>query len=141
MMTFERFQWLAEAWGGAIARWPADTQDAAYAFMAASPDQADAVLAEARRTDALMDQAAPLAPSMALRDRILAAAPTAPRERGALWRWMTGASVGAGLAAATAAGVMAGVSLSLAQAPVGEDEALLTSLYDSGLGDDLGGVS
>lgn len=140
-MTFERFQLLAEAYGGAIARWPAETQDGAYAFLAAAPDQADAVLAEARATDALMDQAVSLAPSRALRDRIIALAPAARPGRSRIWRWMTGAGVGFGLAAATAAGVMAGVSLSLAQAPVGEDEALLTTLYDTGLGDDLGGSS
>jgi hypothetical protein len=54
---------------------------------------------------------------------------------------MTGAGVGAALTAATAAGVMAGVNLSLGQAPVGEDESLLTALYDTGLADDLGGSS
>lgn len=143
-MTFERFQSLAEAWGGAIARWPAEVQDAAYAFMAASPEQADAVLAEARATDALMDAAPALSASIALRDRVIAAAPAAPAaraRRSRLWRWMTGAGVGAGLAAATAAGVMAGVSLSLAQAPLGEDEALLTTLYDTGLGEELGGTT
>lgn len=140
-MTFERFQLLAEAYGGAIARWPAETQDGAYAFLAAAPDQADAVLAEARACDALMDHAVSLAPSAALRDRVLALAPAARPSRSRIWRWMTGAGVGVGLAAATAAGVMAGVSLSLAQAPVGEDEALLTTLYDTGLGDDLGGSS
>lgn len=140
-MTFERFQSLAEAWGGAIARWPAEVQDAAYAFMAASPEQADAVLAEARATDALMDAAPALSTSIALRDRVIAAAPAARARRSRLWRWMTGAGVGAGLAAATAAGVMAGVSLSLAQAPLGEDEALLTTLYDTGLGEELGGTT
>jgi hypothetical protein len=141
MMTFERFQFLADAWGGVIARWPAETQDDAYAFMAAAPGQADAVLAEARAMDALMDQAPALAPSTALRDSIIAAAPAARPQRSRLWRWISGAGVGVGLAAATAAGVMAGVSLSLTQAPAGDDDALLTSLYETGLGEDLGGVT
>lgn len=140
-MTFERFQLLAEAYGGAIARWPAETQDDAYAFLAAAPDQADAVLAEARACDALMDQAVSHAPSAVLRDRIIALAPAARPARSRIWRWMTGAGVGVGLAAATAAGVLAGVNFSLAGAHVGEDEALLTTLYDTGLGDDLGGSS
>ncbi|MDP2260707.1 MAG: hypothetical protein Q8J89_13430 [Caulobacter sp.] len=140
-MTFERFQLLAEAWGGAIARWPAETQDAAYAFMAAAPERADAVLAEARATDALLDAAVSPAPSAALRDHVIARAPAARPERARLWRWMTGAGVGAALTAATAAGVMAGVNLSLARAPVGEDDALLTALYDTGLADDFGGSS
>lgn len=138
-MTFERFQLLAEAYGGAIGRWPADAQDAAYAFMAAAPEQADAVLAEARATDDLLAGGLTPSPSTALRDRVIAAAPAARRSRSPLWRWMTGAGVGAGLAAATAAGVMAGVNLSPVQAPVGEDEALLTTLYDTGLGEDPGG--
>jgi hypothetical protein len=141
MMTFERFQLLAEAYGGAISRWPVDAQDAAYAFMAAAPEQADAVLAEARAMDALMDQAVSPAPSAALRDFVIARAPAVRAERARLWRWMTGAGVGAALTAATAAGVMAGVNLSLGQAPVGEDESLLTALYDTGLADDLGGSS
>lgn len=140
-MTFERFQLLAEAYGGAIPRWPADMQDSAYAFMAAAPDQADAVLAEARVTDLLMDEAPSVAPSATLRDRVIASAPAARAGRSRVWRWMTGAGVGVGLAAATAAGVLAGVNLSLAQTPVGEDEALLITLYDTGLGDDLGGSS
>jgi len=140
-MTFERFQLLAEAWGGAIARWPAGTQDDAYAFMAAAPDQADAILARARATDDLLDQAVSVTPSAALRDRVLAAAPAPRTGRSRLRRWVTGAGVGAGLAAATMAGLMAGVNLSMAQAPAGEDEALLTTLYDTSLGDDLGGVS
>lgn len=140
-MTFERFQLLAEAYGGAIARWPADVQDGAYAFMAAAPDQADAVLAEARACDALMDHAVAPAPSAGLRDRVLAQAPAARPARSRIWRWMTGAGVGFGLAAATAAGVLAGVNLSLSGAHVGEDEALLTTLYDTGLGDDPGGSS
>jgi hypothetical protein len=141
MMTFERFQLLADAWGGVIARWPAETQDDAYAFMAAAPGQADAVLAEARAMDALMDEAPALAPSIALRDSIIAAAPAARPQRSRLWRWISGAGVGVGLAAATAAGVMAGVSLSPIQAPAGDDDDLLANLYDTGLGEDLGGVT
>jgi hypothetical protein len=141
MMTFERFQLLAEAYGGAISRWPVDAQDTAYAFMAAAPEQADAFLAEARATDALLDHSVSPAPSAALRDSLIAHAPAARPERARLWRWMTGAGVGAALTAATAAGVMAGVNLSPGQAPVGEDESLLTALYDTGLADDLGGSS
>ena len=37
--------------------------------------------------------------------------------------------------------VLAGEVGHLGQAPVGEDESLLTALYDSGLADDLGGSS
>lgn len=140
-MNAERFQTLAEAYGGAIARWPAADQDAAFAFLAEAPDQADALLAEARETDALLDEAQRLAPSMALRDRVLAAAPRERTARSRAWRWLTGAGVGAGLVAATAAGLLAGVNLSVSAAAPSEDEAILASLYDTGLGDDLGGAS
>lgn len=135
-MNAERFQTLAEAYGGAIARWPADVQDAAFAFLADQPDEADALLAEARETDALLDAAARLSPSPALRDRVLAVAPRERAARGRVWRWLTGAGVGAGLAAATAAGLVAGVNLSMASAPQTEDEALLAAIYDNGLADE-----
>lgn len=138
-MNAERFQTLAEAYGGAIARWPTETQDAAFAFLADRPEQADAILAEARDTDALLDAAPRLSPSMALRDRVLAAAPRERAARGPVWRWLTGASVGAGLAAATAAGLVAGVNLSMASAPQTEDEALLAAIYDNGVAEDVAG--
>jgi len=140
-MNAERFQTLAEAYGGAIARWPADAQDAAFDFLARSPDEADAILGEARETDALLDAAGRPAPSAALRDRILAAAPRERVARSRVWRWLTGAGVGAGLAAATAAGLLAGVSLSVASGPPSEDEALLATIYDNGLVEEPGGVS
>jgi hypothetical protein len=49
-------------------------------------------------------------PSVALRQRILAAAPR-ERAKGRLWRWITGAGVGLGLATSAAAGVAAGYGL------------------------------
>lgn len=140
-MNAERFQTLAEAYGGAIARWPTDVQDAAFAFLAQAPEEADALLADARETDTLLDEAERLSPSVALRDRILAAAPKERAARSRAWRWLTGAGVGAGLAAATAAGLVAGVNLSLASAPQSEDEAMLATIYDNGLGEDIGGAS
>lgn len=139
-MNADRFQTLAEAYGGAIARWPAGEQDAAYAFLAAEPSRADAVLAEARETDALLDADSVPAPSRALRDRVLAAAPRERGGRSRLWRWLTGAGVGAGLAAATAAGLVAGVNLSSAKATM-EDESLLAGLYDTSVGDFAGEAS
>jgi hypothetical protein len=135
-MNAERFEQLAEAWGGAITRWPATEQDAAFAFMAASPEAADAILARARTLDEAMDAAFAPAVSHALRARVIAAAPAAKAPRASLWRWMAGAGVGAGLAAATAAGLIAGVNLSLSDAPPSEDEQLLASIYDNGIGDE-----
>lgn len=53
-MNAERFRDLAEAWGGDLDRWPAAERDQARAFLAVSPDAAQA-LAEARGLDAALD--------------------------------------------------------------------------------------
>lgn len=128
-MKAERFEALAEAHGGAIARWPAAEQDAAYAFLARDPATADAALARARALDEALDLlSAPPVPA-ALRDRILAQAPR-PRAAGALRRWLAGAGIGLGLAAATAAGVAAGVGLTAAAPP--SDDAMLAQIYGPG---------
>lgn len=138
-MTLERFQTLAEAYGGSIARWPVDEQDAAWAVLAATPDEATRVLAEARTLDGYLDAVGLPSPSANLRRAILAAAPRARSPRPPVLRWLAGASVGIGLAAATAAGLVVGVSLS--GAAEGEDMALLATVYDAGLFDDAGGES
>jgi hypothetical protein len=140
-MNAERFQSLADAWGGAIARWPAAEQDAAFAFLASDAAVADAVLAQARALDAMLDEAAPAMVSAVLRDRIIAAAPSERPAPGRLWRWLTGAGVGAGLAVATAAGIVAGVNVVAYAPPQSEDEALLANLYDNGLAEDAGDAS
>jgi hypothetical protein len=138
-MNAERFQALAEAFGGSITRWPADEQDDAFAFMARQADLAIPILAEARDLDADLDQAERLSPSHALRQAVLGAAPRARAAFAPVRRWLTGAGVGVGLAAAAAAGIVMGVNVSLASA--GEDAMLLAAVYSAGLLDDGGGVS
>ena len=110
-MTHERFEFLAEAYGGDIARWPAADRDAAALLMAREPDFARTALAQAASLDAALDGWAPAQVSHALREAVIAAAPRA-RTRSMLqgWFWRTG--VGAGLAAACAAGLIVGVKLS-----------------------------
>jgi hypothetical protein len=131
-MNLDRFQTLADAFGGSITRWPVDVQDAAFAFTAASPDAAALALAAARDLDDDLDGAERFSPGAALRQRIIDAAPTARRPlRTPFQRWLAGAGVGAGLAAATAAGLIAGVNLSAASA--GEDALLMAAAYSSGL--------
>lgn len=138
-MNLERFRTLAEAFGGSVTRWPLDDQDAAYALLAGAPDEAGLILAEARDLDADLDAAERLAPSHALRQRIIAAAPR-PRETFSRFRrWLTGAGVGVGLAAATAAGMVAGINMAAASA--GEDALLLAAVYGSGLMGEPGGAS
>ncbi|MES2340924.1 MAG: hypothetical protein V4597_04555 [Pseudomonadota bacterium] len=110
-MTRERFLQLADAHGGAVARWPAEVREAAAALMAAEPDFARQALEQADRLDAILDAWAPLSLSHDLREAVVAAAPRPRRGRG-LRAWLLGAGVGAGLAGACAAGLVVGVVLS-----------------------------
>ena len=108
-MTRERFESLAEAYGGEPARWPADEREAAALMMAAEPAFARAVLGRAGGLDTALDAWRPQAPSTTLLERILASAPAARRPR---FAWLSPAALAAGLAAACAAGVAFGVALS-----------------------------
>ena len=110
-MTRERFEDLAEIYGGDIARWPAAEREAAARLMAADPDVAKAALAAPADLDALLDAWTPLAVSHQLREAVIAAAPAA-RPPGGVRGWFWRAGLGAGLAAACAAGLVVGVRLS-----------------------------
>lgn len=104
-MNPTRFQGLAEAYGGDMARWPDAERPAAAAFARADPTSG-AILADATALDRLLGASLAPAPSLALRDAIVAAAPR-PRGR-AMSRWWVG--LGASLAAASVAGILAGVA-------------------------------
>jgi hypothetical protein len=109
-MTHERFEALAEAYGGDVARWPAEVRDGAALLMAGEPDVTRAALARAGALDAALDAWRPAPASASLIDRIVAAAPRLRRPR---WlAWLSPAALGAGLAAACAAGVVVGVQMS-----------------------------
>lgn len=110
-MTRERFQELADAHGGAVARWPAAEREAAAILMAAEPEFARQCLAAADSLDAALDLWAPLSAPQGLRDMVIAAAPLGRPRRGPR-AWLLGAGVGAGLAGACAAGLVFGVVLS-----------------------------
>lgn len=108
-LTRERFESLAEAYGGDVARWPEGLREDAALIMAAEPVWTGEVLAGAGALDAALDawRAAPA--SRAVTEQILASAPRTPRPR---WLgWLSPAVLGAGLAAACAAGVIVGVQL------------------------------
>lgn len=108
-MTPDRFETLAEAYGGDVARWPDAEREAAAALMAERPAWAGDVLARAGDLDAALDAFAAPRASSALAERIAAAA---PRRRAQRWTgWLVPAGMGAGLAAACAAGVVAGAQL------------------------------
>lgn len=106
-MTPERFETLAEAHGGDVARWPDVEREAAAALMIAQPALAQGVLARAATLDAALDAWAPMAVTHDLRERVVAAAPAARR----LSAWFWGAGLSAGLAAACASGLAVGVAL------------------------------
>ncbi len=124
-MTPERFEALADAFGGDLARWPDAERDAAAAMLAAEPAWAGATLARAGELDAVLDAFAAPRADGALAERIAAAAPARRRR----WRvWLAPAGLGVGLAAACAAGVMLGVQLGAPQ-PAG-GESLMTAADD-----------
>jgi len=104
-MNRERFEALAEAYGGDLRRWPAAERDAAAAKRAAEPAFAEAVLVQAGGLDAALDEWRPLAVTADLREAVVGAAP-ALRPRRLLARW----ALGAGLAGACALGVMVGAT-------------------------------
>lgn len=107
-MTRARFEALAEAFGGEVARWPAAEREAAALLMSAEPAFVRAALERADRLDAVLDSWRPRPAAAALTDRVLAAAPK-PRAR--RFAWLSPAALAAGLAAACAAGVIVGVGL------------------------------
>ncbi len=72
MMTQERFEALAEAYGGALDRWPEAERAAAQAYVETHEEAAEAVLKAARRLDAMLAKAAEAAPPSELFDQILA---------------------------------------------------------------------
>lgn len=109
-MTQERFEALAEAYGGDVSRWPAAAREAAALLMAAEPGATQAALARAEALDAALDAWRPTAASAGLTEAIVAAGPKMKRPRWLVW--LSPAALGAGLAAACAAGVMVGVELS-----------------------------
>lgn len=109
MMTLERFKVLVEAYGANPARWPAEERDVAEAFANATPE-AQALLAEARALDHVLDAAATAPVSRDLETRVLDSF-NAPKPRRALLpEWMPWPQAAA-LAASLVLGMFAGGAL------------------------------
>jgi hypothetical protein len=126
-MTEERFLALADAYGGDMARWPADEQIDAKAWRLAHGARAIAILNEAGALDLLLDSGSVASPGPVLRDRIVASARTARKPvRAFIWASATG------LMAACAAGVMLGANLSdrLLPDPAAESVAQIATVFD-----------
>ena len=123
-MDVDRFETLAQAYGGDPGRWPEAERAAAEAFRFASPAEAERVLAEAADLDFALDAWRVSAPSAALRGRVLAAAPSPRPRRRSLGLWLSGAGFAA---AAAVAGVMVGVAASNAAVSDIRADALLSA--------------
>ena len=113
-MTYERFETLADAFGGDLRRWPEAEREAARALLDSDP-RAAVLLRKADGLDALLDAAPRPVASHALRETVIASAAGAglgvglrARRRGpGSLAWLSGA----GWAAAACAGVVFGVNL------------------------------
>ena len=109
-MTYERFEYLTDAYGGDLRRWPEAEREAGRALLDSDP-RATVLLREADGLDALLDAAPRPAPSHVLREQVIASAAGAglrARRRGpGPLAWLSGA----GWAAAACAGVVFGVNL------------------------------
>ncbi len=100
-LTLARFRDLADAYGGVVARWPEGVRSAAMRM--ANTPEAFAILADASTLDATLDSWVVPAGSPALRERVLAGAPTSVRNLAARARlWWSGVGIAAALAGAVA---------------------------------------
>jgi hypothetical protein len=133
-VTKERFEELAAAYGGDLARWPDDAREEAALFAAAEPALAREVLAREDRLDAALHALPRLTASPELVERIVVSAPAARRRP--RWRaWLAPAGLGAALAASAAAGVLLG-------AQIGERSGVGTQVSASAVADlDISGLS
>ncbi len=107
MMSLERFEDLAEIYGGEIARWPEGEREAARALVSAHPERLSPVLAAAAQLDRLLDLAPAQSPNAALLGRLITAA---PQPVASTRRWIAGLGAALGLSAAAFAGVAIGVA-------------------------------
>lgn len=100
-LTLTRFQELANAYGGVVARWPEQHRDAAMA-LAAHPAARD-ILDAACALDGALDTWRVPSSSPRLRDRVIARAPVPTRRIMTKARlWWSGIGLAAALAGATA---------------------------------------
>lgn len=139
-MTPKRFETLAEAFGGDVARWPDADREAAATLMAAEPAWAEAILARAGDLDAVLATYVPPPPPVDLAERIAAAAPRSQVRVRPRWvGWLLPVGMGAGLAASCAAGLLMGFVLSAEPSATSEDfpDATMTATAEDDFGFDL----
>ena len=126
-MDRRRFEDLAGAYGGDIARWPETARDDAALLAAGDPEFAAAVLAREGGLDAILHEAPRIAASSTLFEAVMRTAP--PLRRRAPWRrWIAPAGLGAGLAAVTAAGMVIGAQVGWS--PILDKQSVASSVAD-----------
>ena len=138
-MDRQRFEDLADAFGGDISRWPVSEQPAALIVVSAQPVWAEGVLAQASNLDQALDEWRPGEVGHALREAVIAQAPQAVR-RARYMTWILGVTAGLGLAGASVAGLAVGVALAVhsSQALIGvadqisPDDAVTVDLSEFG---------
>ena len=100
-LTLARFQELADAYGGVVARWPEQHRKAAMAI--ASQPGTREILFGASSLDEALDVWGVAAPTPSLRDRVIGSAPAPTVKIGTRARlWWSGVGIAAALAGATA---------------------------------------
>jgi ferric-dicitrate binding protein FerR (iron transport regulator) len=115
-MSVDRFQALAQAYGGTIDRWPIEARAAAR--QAASDPHCQAILEEAQSLDALLGRWKDPAPGRGLIEQIVASAPVFVRRARIRRRiWWSGIGVAAALAGALAGSVTVAVIATSNHAP------------------------
>ncbi len=131
-MNTGRFETLAEAFGGDVARWPVREREAAAQLMLARPDWASRVLADAAALDTQLKTFAAPRGTRGLADGIVAGAPS-PRRAG--WMaWLLPVGMGAGLAAASVAGFAVGLQITTRNDPTIEATSTVAALIDDDFG-------
>ena len=83
-MTDDRLFVLIEAYGAEPGAWPEDERAAAERLLASDPSRFASALEDARALDLVIEQDAMIEPPAGLAERLLADAPTAPKQRGGI---------------------------------------------------------
>lgn len=127
-MTRDRFEDLAEAYGGDLDRWPTAAAASARALLEAEPGLG-ALLDEAEAIDELLSASPAPAFSGVLREKVIAGAPRLAAAWSRTTRWLSGV----GLAAACAAGVILGANVSdhIVGDPAAEALATASTSFDA----------
>lgn len=129
-MDRARFEYLLEAYGAELSRWPANERAAAAVFLAQNGDGLAEALATARALDAQLDEARAVPDTAALAARILATAPRPAR--------MFNARAALALAACAVLGLVLGYGGGRLAPLADEDDGYFATAFEAPLTEPLG---